>query len=93
VACRDVLIRGAVQHEQLDFVAAALMERSRRHEHIPLLAADAAKYAEEKYNSTQLVRRQSVHLVGRRPRGLCGMWTCTPMCPVGGWDVFGSRFV
>lgn len=53
----DVLIRGAVQHEQLDFVAAALMERARKHEHVPPLAAQAAKYAEEKYNSTQLVSR------------------------------------
>lgn len=53
----DVLLRGAVQHEQLDFVAAALMERARKHEHVPPLAAQAAKYAEEKYNSTQLVSR------------------------------------
>lgn len=55
-ACRDVLIRGAVLHEQLDFVAAALMERARKHEHVPPLAAQAAKFAEEHYNSTQLVR-------------------------------------
>lgn len=55
-ACCDVLIRGAVQHEQLDFVAAALMERARKHEHVPVLAAQAAKVAEDKYNSTQLVR-------------------------------------
>lgn len=54
-ACCDALIRGAVLHEQLDFVAAALMERARKHEHVPPLAAQAAKYAEEKYNSTQLV--------------------------------------
>ena len=54
-ACCDVLIRGAVQHEQLDFVAAALMDRARKLEHVPALAAQAAKYAEEKYNSTQLV--------------------------------------
>lgn len=54
-ACCDVLIRGAVQHEQLDFVAAALMDRARKHEHVPLLAAQAAKVAEDKYNSTQLV--------------------------------------
>jgi hypothetical protein len=58
----DVLIRGAVQHEQLDFVAAALMERARKHEHVPLLAAQAAKDAEEKYNSTQLVSLCALHL-------------------------------
>jgi hypothetical protein len=54
-ACCDVLIRGVVDHEQLEFVAAALMERARKHEHVPPLAAQAAKYAEEKYNNTQLV--------------------------------------
>jgi hypothetical protein len=54
-ACCDVLIRGAVYFKQEEFVAAALMERARKHEHGPLLAAQAAKYAEEKYNSTQLV--------------------------------------
>jgi hypothetical protein len=51
-----VLVRGAVQQQQLDLVAAALMERCRKHEHVPALAAQAAKLAEEAYNSTQLVR-------------------------------------
>jgi hypothetical protein len=50
-----VLIRGAVYFKQEEFVAAALMERARKHEHVPPLAAQAAKYAEDKYNSTQLV--------------------------------------
>lgn len=54
-ACCDVLIRGAVYFKQEEFVAAALMERARKHEHVPPLAAQAAKYAEDKYNSTQLV--------------------------------------
>lgn len=62
----DVLIRGAVQHEQLDFVAAALMERARRHEHVPVLAAQAAKVAEERYNSTQLVSQSTVVLLAER---------------------------
>jgi hypothetical protein len=56
-ACRDVLARGAVLYQQLDFVAAALMERARKHEHMPKLAALIAKYAEEKCSSTQLVRK------------------------------------
>jgi hypothetical protein len=59
-ACRDVLARGAVLYQQLDFVAAALMERARKHEHVPKLAALIAKYAEEKCNSTQLVRNATV---------------------------------
>ncbi|WIA41348.1 hypothetical protein OEZ86_004943 [Tetradesmus obliquus] len=58
-ACRDVLARGAVLYQQLDFVAAALMERARKHEHVPKLAALIAKHAEEKCNSTQL----TVHLL------------------------------
>jgi hypothetical protein len=61
-ACRDVLARGAVLYQQLDFVAAALMERARKHEHVPKLAALIAKYAEEKCNSTQLVREQPLVL-------------------------------
>lgn len=60
-ACCDVLTRGVVDHEQLDFVAAALMERARKHEHVPPLAAHAAKYAEEKYNNTQLVSGAPVY--------------------------------
>lgn len=60
-ACRDVLARGAVLYQQLDFVAAALMERARKHEHVPKLAALIAKHAEDKCNSTQLVRKEMVH--------------------------------
>lgn len=54
-ACRDVLVRGAVQYQQIDFVAQQLMELVRKHEHMPQLAALAAKYAEEHHNNTQLV--------------------------------------
>eukprot|EP00879_Flechtneria_rotunda_P033161 GHRR01036702.1.p1 GENE.GHRR01036702.1~~GHRR01036702.1.p1 ORF type:complete len:403 (+),score=159.96 GHRR01036702.1:110-1318(+) len=53
-ACKDILTHGAVMYQQLDFLAAALMDRARKHEHVPQLAASLAKYAEEKYNSTQL---------------------------------------
>ncbi|WIA21063.1 hypothetical protein OEZ85_005385 [Tetradesmus obliquus] len=56
-ACRDVLARGAVLYQQLDFVAAALMERARKHEQVPKLAALIAKHAEDKCNSTQLAVR------------------------------------
>jgi hypothetical protein len=44
-----------VLYQQLELVAAALMERARKHEHVPALAIRVAKYAEEHYNSTQLV--------------------------------------
>jgi len=54
-ACQGVLVRGAVLYQQLELVAAALMERARKHEHVPALATRVAKYAEEHYNSTQLV--------------------------------------
>lgn len=54
-ACRDVLVLGAVQYQQSEFVAHALIELVRKHEHMPQLAALTAKYAEEQHNNTQLV--------------------------------------
>eukprot|EP00775_Hariotina_reticulata_P007726 gene7726-7925_t len=54
LACQGILVRGAVLYQQLELVAASLLERSRKHEHVPALATRMAKYAEEHFNSTQL---------------------------------------
>jgi hypothetical protein len=79
-ACRDVLARGAVLYQQLDFVAAALMERARKHEHVPKLAALIAKYAEEQCNSTQLVRQQPQVLYQQRQHQAFTCWCAAISC-------------
>ncbi len=56
LAVRELLARGAAVYGQLDFVAAALTERARKHDHVPVLAAAIARHAQNELNSTQLVR-------------------------------------
>lgn len=74
-ACQDVLVQGAVRYQQLDFVAAALMERARQHEHLPQLVALLAKFAEEKHNSTQLVRARMHGECWQDGNGVAPAWS------------------
>jgi hypothetical protein len=80
-AAYDVICCTALRYGQQEAAASQLLARARKHEHMGAAAAAAAKHAEERYNSTQLVRPagggvtvpcwapgvQRVHCACRRP--------------------------
>lgn len=51
----NIIALAALRYGQQEVAAAQLLARLRRHEHMALLVAQAAKFAEERHNSTQLV--------------------------------------
>jgi hypothetical protein len=83
IACVDLLCLAAIKYQQVEEVASALVLVTRQGDHVPLIAAQVAKFADVKYNSTQLVSDLSCIRGGTS-------WCCCRGLPVCGrpWRMF-----
>ena len=66
IACRDLLCLAAIRYQRLEEVASSLVRLTKQGDHVPLLAAHVAQWAEINYNSTQLVSLFLMQLPGWR---------------------------